>query len=883
MQSPGLHRSSLTHPSTACVLAIPAAPYNLRWEANAAPILEFFSSLGLMYEVIIAPSPPACGLLCTIGYLAQPQPRNWLRTAGWCTAEGRLAVASGLQVLPIAPVFSRRLIVDPSERAAVLRAAADSCGLPGLADGTFKPAVPTRRIGSVLDAEWVAAPGRYLMSRKADGTRYLLIVGPDGVPHLLNRAGMLYRFPIATSIACSSTASSSTAAPTSQQPRASHECSGGPNVPAAAQPPPSRLPPGTILDGELLWIGPHGARRGFFLVFDALAVGSTRTWHLPLADRLHALEKLRLGEAEGSQALHAAAARAAVENPVVDTTVVNPRTNGPHSGAKVAWLSLATKQQAPLHGEDDTILLLTKRHWPVTPKSLQHLEGTGPDCPFPTDGLIFSPLACPYALGTAELLLRWQVAHQAAADLAGAQLQQRISDVDSRTAAQYFNRVCGMGRLHSKLPGMRKNQRNTSYYLQPGKARSAVRGLMQDLPTALVYECLPTSIPEPACPLAAAQPGHPHQEVARGGGHLSRQSEGSQRETSSIRLNSDRRLWVPTAVRWDKWCGNAESVVADLEECAAQGRWMTHQQLVKAVKRMQTCGVGPDAATAALPQAAAVAPADVAPARQAAVAALATAEAAATTTTGAAAAAAETGAERGQDGARGTGGIHLARIMTFDQLYSEVMAEVEFGNVEHCIDSQTGLEIFCYKIADDDRGCPTTSTAGDGDSDSTGGGCDVQRSSIANMCRGLILHPASRAVVAMPFVGFGEVGAESVAGAGGLSSSYGGCARAALKVDGSLVIAFVWEGQLRTATRRRMDSEQVGPTVSSYMWLVQLALSSHARMHVCLPVHLPACLPVHVLCVYVSFMRQLLPSFFLSAPCLPIRASHKQHKAHPHI
>jgi ABC-type glucose/galactose transport system permease subunit len=32
---------------------------------------------------------------------------------------------------------------------------------------------------------------------------------------------------------------------------------------------------------------------------------------------------------------------------------------------------------------------------------------------------------------------------------------------------------------------------------------------------------------------------------------------------------------------------------------------------------------------------------------------------------------------------------------------------------------------------------------------------------------------------------------------------------ASVKVDGSLVIAFVWEGKFLAATRRRMDSEQV--------------------------------------------------------------------------
>ena len=36
-------------------------------------------------------------------------------------------------------------------------------------------------------------------------------------------------------------------------------------------------------------------------------------------------------------------------------------------------------------------------------------------------------------------------------------------------------------------------------------------------------------------------------------------------------------------------------------------------------------------------------------------------------------------------------------------------------------------------------------------------------------------------------------------------------AAASFKLDGSLIIAFEWQGQLHTCTRRRMDSEQVRP------------------------------------------------------------------------
>lgn len=44
-----------------------------------------------------------------------------------------------------------------------------------------------------------------------------------------------------------------------------------------------------------------------------------------------------------------------------------------------------------------------------------------------------------------------------------------------------------------------------------------------------------------------------------------------------------------------------------------------------------------------------------------------------------------------------------------------------------------------------------------------------------------------------------------------LYKSWGSQAAAAatFKLDGSFIIAFVWEGQLKVATRRRMNSEQV--------------------------------------------------------------------------
>jgi hypothetical protein len=51
-------------------------------------------------------------------------------------------------------------------------------------------------------------------------------------------------------------------------------------------------------------------------------------------------------------------------------------------------------------------------------------------------------------------------------------------------------------------------------------------------------------------------------------------------------------------------------------------------------------------------------------------------------------------------------------------------------------------------------------------------------------------------------------------------------ASASFKVDGSLVIAFVWQGELYTCTRRRMTSERVGPVGWGASLLEKRLLSS---------------------------------------------------------
>ena len=134
--------------------------------------------------------------------------------------------------------------------------------------------------------------------------------------------------------------------------------------------------------------------------------------------------------------------------------------------------------------------------------------------------------------------------------------------------------------------------------------------------------------------------------------------------------------------------------------------------------------------------------------------------------------------------------IHPAR--SFDPasspllLREAIMVAVAEGTVEHTIDAETGLEIF---------NCRPLHGAGP--------------TPVEAMCRGLILHGTT--VVATPFTRFSDQQWSDT------RFSVQGCpttryddvlARAALKVDGSLAIAFLWDGQVQVSTRRRMDSQQ---------------------------------------------------------------------------
>lgn len=210
-----------------------------------------------------------------------------------------------------------------------------------------------------------------------------------------------------------------------------------------------------------------GGGHGFFLAFDAITVGSERVWHLALDERLAALSALGLCDAEtyaplcqASKDLKALAAEkvAAAGNAAAAAVA---QAAPPQAPAKPSYrrltqqpvvsdpvLCLNKKQQAPPAGKD-SITVLLKAHHSVSLASLQALEASLGACPYPTDGLVFTPKEMLYALGMPQLLMKWQPQSQVGADIAGHQLAQ---------------------------------------------ATPCPLKLVQQLEPALVYECLPASL-----------------------------------------------------------------------------------------------------------------------------------------------------------------------------------------------------------------------------------------------------------------------------------------------------------------------------------------------------------------------------------------------------
>jgi hypothetical protein len=125
--------------------------------------------------------------------------------------------------------------------------------------------------------------------------------------------------------------------------------------------------------------------------------------------------------------------------------------------------------------------------------------------------------------------------------------------------------------------------------------------------------------------------------------------------------------------------------------------------------------------------------------------------------------------------------VHPAKTMTNNKessLYEQVTQAVVKDEVERTLDEETELEIFNHKQL-----------------------CGSPATSIQSICRGLVFFKSK--LVATPFTRFTDGLYVSKRSERGDDN-----ARASFKVDGSLAIAFLWDGELQVSTRRRMDSQQ---------------------------------------------------------------------------
>ncbi|KAJ9532486.1 hypothetical protein QJQ45_010552 [Haematococcus lacustris] len=754
-----------------------------KWQRAAGWLLELYSSLGCLAEVSLLDTKGGSAQqpsLAALGYAAPAPECSWLAAAGWAplgrwkkssdtssssssssSSPGSSSAVSrssmqqtwpGLAITPLQPVTSCRLVSCSRARAAVVAEAEAFTGLHPL-----PLPVPSHSMTCSADARWLAYPGRYLAALKADGVRHLLITTATGQPFLLNRAGALYAYPMQAAPSQSAAAGQEGAlggraelegeeGEEQQAASAGHitleeelqqlslQGSGaaeGQGAPARACDvvalPPAALPPCglpccTVLDGELVLHG--GGAQPLFLVFDALCVAGSPVWQLPLTARLQHLDSLGLTTA--SEAVMGQPATS-VFTPRPALRVPFPATAAPSPAAIAAAppRGFVKQQQGPPRGQD-TVLVLRKPCFPVSPSGLQQLEAAAERCGFPADGVVFSPCAMSSVLGQAELLLKWQPPGCVGVDVLGIHAGS-LPPHSWRTMWRYGWLSLD---LQSKAPG------------------------------ALVCEYMQWQVEvEEASHSSANKHGKEQQGPAssRQQGSSSKQQGPASQAPPTIVLKGN--AWIMRSVRFDKVVGNSPEAVERL----TQQTCLPWPDLVLAVQQQQQTAPPPSALHTPALQCSAVPPnSDLVPASPTSP--------------------------------------HPARLLPFPQLHSLALTAVQCGSVEVSSDPDTGLQVFNYLAA----ASPCSSQA-------------------EQLCRGLVLHPDSQTLVATPFPRFAaeqqldsspctvtRAAATALAPppAGQPSSPAAAAVRAAVKVDGSLVIAFLWQGQVHACTRRRMTSEQ---------------------------------------------------------------------------
>jgi hypothetical protein len=132
---------------------------------------------------------------------------------------------------------------------------------------------------------------------------------------------------------------------------------------------------------------------------------------------------------------------------------------------------------------------------------------------------------------------------------------------------------------------------------------------------------------------------------------------------------------------------------------------------------------------------------------------------------------------------------HPVKRMDFDTLFFQIALLVQSGVVEEFNDEQTGLRVYNTYTHKSSEDCD-------------GSVVDESIMQVLDICRGLVLHPPSKTIVASPFVRFRRIDKHDI------DSRTDRLMKLSCKYDGTLIIAFLWNNQVFTSTKRRMNSEQ---------------------------------------------------------------------------
>jgi hypothetical protein len=153
--------------------------------------------------------------------------------------------------------------------------------------------------------------------------------------------------------------------------------------------------------------------------------------------------------------------------------------------------------------------------------------------------------------------------------------------------------------------------------------------------------------------------------------------------------------------------------------------------------------------------------------------------------------------------------IHPLRRVDFDNLLIILHQYVVNGDIERYVDNVSGLEVYNYFVGHNSNNNKSQIMSNIDDEYNNNNDITV------SMCRGLIIHPASKRIIATSFVQFNqnkisydENNMDVETSQSGHSISSNEIVQATIKYDGTLIIVFKLHGIVYASTRRRLDSQQ---------------------------------------------------------------------------